>query len=323
MQAKTAVCGALALLCALACAPPAQAQEFFPVYNQGSLARAFDLPALGRPRVLAPDASAWYGAVDLSNEYYTDSSAREFLLEDGETARFSLSYARGIGSNVEVSATLPLLVQGGGFIDHTIEQWHRIFGLPNGGREFAPRQRYQYTYTRDGVTVMDAHESGTRLGDVLLGAGWQWTSSTALRAQLKLPTGDKGQLAGGNAGGALWLDTALPFDRASTLSGYLSGGVSANGSSGPLGDLQQRVLGFGGGGLGWQAFNRVQLVGQLYFHSPLYKDTDISGLKKPGGQLLLGANVRVAPGTLFKIAFQEDIVTNSSPDFSLHFGLSL
>ncbi len=307
----------------LGVAANAQAQEFFPVFNQGSLARNAALPALGSPQVLAAGRQAWYGAVDLSSEYYLDGNARESILEDGETARFALTWAHGFGNGYEASIQLPLLNQGGGFMDHSIEQWHKLFGLPNGGRELAPRNQYEFRYVRDGVTVMDVHESGTRLGDVQLAGGWQWMPGMALRAMLKLPTGDADQLAGGNAGGALWLDYALPFAAQSTLSGYLSGGASASGSSGPLSTLQNRALGFGGAGLGWQVFNSVQLVGQVYFHSPLYKDTDISGLKKAGGQLLLGLNWRWSQDTLFKLAFQEDVLTSSSPDFSLHFGLGL
>jgi hypothetical protein len=49
----------------------------------------------------------------------------------------------------------------------------------------------------------------------------------------------------------------------------------------------------------------------------------ISGLKKAGGQLLLDANWRAANGTMFKLAFQEDVLTSSSPDFSLYFDLSI
>ena len=312
----------LGLGSALSCCA-AQAGDFFPVFNQGSLARNAALPALGSPRVLAAGKQAWYGAADLSSEYYLDGNARESILEDGETARYSLTWAQGFGNGYEASIQLPLLNQSGGFMDHSIEQWHKLFGLPNGGREFAPRNGYSFRYVRDGVTLLDVHDSGTRLGDVQLGGGWQWTPGTAVRAMLKLPTGDKNQLSGGGAGGALWLDYALPFAARSTLSGYVSGGASASGRSGPLSALQNQVLGFGGAGLGWQAFSRVQLVGQLYLHSPLYKDTEISGLKKAGGQLLLGLNWRVGNETLFKLAFQEDVLTNSSPDFSLHFGLSL
>lgn len=306
--------------CGLLLGPAAFAADFFPVHNQGALQRSAMLPALGAAQTA--DATAWSAALDLTTEYYNAATATESVLQDGESARFALTWRAPLGETLEWNLELPLLVLGGGFMDRMIEDWHGWFGLPNGGRELAPRDRYQYRYVRNGVTQLDVTGSGTYLGDVRAGLGWQWSESTALRAQLKLPTGDGGALAGGNAGLALWFDHALGFADGSRWSGYLSAGGSAIDEPEVLADLQPRAAAFGGLGLGYRVSERFSIASQLYAHSALFRDTELDGLKKPGLQFVLGASWRLASGTRLSLAFQEDPIVSSSPDFSLHVGLA-
>lgn len=303
-------------------APAASAADFFPVFNQGSLQRSATLPALGEARLLKSSDSGWYTALDLTTEYYADSNANEELLEDGESARLALSYRAALAKNWEYQIEVPVLVQGGGFLDGPIEDWHGFFGLPNGGRELAPQDRYRYRYVRNGVTLLDVRDSGTVLGDVRVGTGWRVSESTALRGLLKLPTGDESSLSGGNAGAALWFDHAMDFGPASRWSSYLSGGASLSEESKILAGLQNSAVVFVGGGIACEVFNRLQLIGQIYAHSPLYKNTELDGLKNPGLQLLLGSRWKISETLSFLLAFQEDPIVSSSPDFSLHFGLS-
>ena len=304
----------------LLCVAPAAAGDFLPLFNQGALQRSAALPSLGAPTVA--DAAAWSAALDLTTEYYTDTNATESVLQDGESARVALRYRAGLAEDLEWNLEVPVLVLGGGFMDRLIEDWHGWFGLPNGGRELAPRDRYQYRYVRNGTTLLDVSESGTYLGDMRAGLGWQSGESTVLRAELKLPTGDGAALAGGNAGLALWFDRALDFGVGSRWSGYLSAGGSAISAPDVLADHQNRAAGFGGLGLGYRVSAGFSIVSQLYAHSPLFRDTALDGLKKPGLQFALGASWRLPSGTRVQLAFQEDPVVSSSPDFSLHFGLA-
>jgi hypothetical protein len=313
---KTATLAASFLL-----SPCAQAWDALPAYNQGTLARSFALPALGQSRVLGAGQSAFAADYDLTTEYYADSNASENLVIDGETSAFAFSWRQGIGRDVELSARLPLLIVGGGFMDHFIQQWHKTFGLPNGGREFARNDVRQYSYSVNGVTVLDERRSGTTLGDVELGAGWKLADGIALRGMLKLPTGSKHRLTGGNWGGAVWGDFALPFATYSDFDGFASLGATLAQKSDVLPQQQKTVAVFGGAGMGYRLTSAFELRSQLYAHSALYKNTDLDGLKKPGLQLTLGGSYRWSPGTSLDVFFQEDAVTNSSPDFSLHLGL--
>lgn len=306
-----------------ALAGTAQASAFFPTFNQGALQRNATLPALGEAHVLAPGDSSWYGAVDLTTEYYSDANATESVLEDGESTRIALSYRGGFEGGWEWNAQLPVLVLGGGFLDSMIEGWHDTFGLPNGGRELAARDQYHYRYVRGGATLLDVTDSGTQLGDLRLGAGWRLNDVSVLRAQLKLPTGEGGKLGGGNTGLALWLDHALGFAPGSHWSGYVSAGGSWSDESDVLPQLQQQGAGFGGVGLSYRATDALSLTSQLYAHTALFKDTELNGLSDPGLQFVLGLAWKLSRAVQFNLAFQEDPIVASSPDFSLHFGVAL
>lgn len=304
----------------LAALPPPAAAQFFPVFNQGSLQRSVMLPALGAAALA--DAPAWHASLDLTTEYATDANAAESVLLDGESARFALAYRAPLGETLEWNVELPLLVLGGGFMDRPVEDWHGVFGLPNGGREQAPRDRYRYRYLRNGNTLLDVTDSGTHLGDVRAGLGWQWSEVAALRAQIKLPTGDGAALAGGNAGLALWVDRALSFAPGSRWSGYLSAGASAVDTPEVLPGQLSRSAGFGGLGLAYRVGESLSIISQLYAHSALMRDSGLDALSQPGLQFVLGARWRLPSGTRIDLAFQEDPVVAASPDFSLHLGIA-
>ncbi|MCC2658946.1 MAG: hypothetical protein K0Q76_4054 [Panacagrimonas sp.] len=292
--------------------------------NQSTLARGFALPPLGQT---APETSGtWRVSVDLTSEYVLKEEGAEALLLDGETQRYGLRYVGGWGEGDrgDWSIELPLLHGGGGFMDGIIEDWHDVFALPDGGRDDAPRDRYHYRYVRDGVVVLDAESGGTNLGDIELGAGWQLVRGLMLRGIVKLPTGDEDELAGGNLGGATWLDWAWPMPEGGRVSGFVSGGVSVNEEAGALEDLQETLIPFGGIGVGVRVLPSLQAITQLYAHAPLYDDTEITALERAGLQFTLGG--RWCPGsgsTCMELSFQEDFIVASSPDFSLRLALAL
>lgn len=309
-------------LCFAALAP-AYAWDALPARNDATLARSFALPALGQSQIFAPDEQTFQINLDEITEYYADHSASESILLDGETTKLLLAYRRGLSDQLELTVDVPILVVGGGFMDSFIQDWHRAFGLPNGGRDNAPNNRRLYQYTRNGVTLLNESRSTTTVGDVQIGAGWQLNNALALRGLIKLPTGNSDRLTGGNLGAAVWGDWALPFAQGSAFDGFVSGGVSLDRRSDVLPSLQQVAVAFGGAGLGYYLTRDLEVLGQLYAHSPLYKDSDLDGLRNPGLQLTLGGSYRISPEYKVNLYFQEDPITSSSPDFSIHIGLTV
>lgn len=305
----------------------AAAGDFVPGGNAGALARPFALPALGEAPVLARGQAESRVTLDIANEYvhegYTSAGAcaAECILLDGETTRLRFTQRRGLGGGWDLSLDVPVLHTGGGFLDGWIEQWHGWFGLPNGGRNQAARGQYHYRYERAGAAPLDVTEGGTCLGDVSVGLGRALSAGTALRAQYKAPTGNDHPLCGGNAGGALWLDAALPLPGA--WRGYVAAGYSYNERGDVLPALQKRDAWFGGLGLLAPVTDGARLHLQLYGHTRLYDGSELSPLARAGAPLTIGLQLGRRPErAAFELGFQEDPSVNASPDFAAYLSVS-
>jgi hypothetical protein len=308
-------------LLAAAAAGPARADLLLPVHNEGALARSFALPTLGDTEVLDPGQSRYRVALDWTNEYFADSNARESMTLDGETQRIALGWRGGVSPNLELGVQLPILITGSGILDGVIENYHNVFGFPDGGRDRAPHGRYLYQYQRNGNTVLHVDTGTVDAGDAELSAGWQLQQGLALRGMVKLPSGREADLTGGNPGGALWLDYA-PLRGVPGWLSFLSAGGSYNGQSDVLSQQQHQWVAFGGAGLGYRLAPTFALFGQLYAHSQLYGDSDLKALRRDGLQLGIGVRGDLPHGASLTAGFQEDLITDSSPDISFHVDLA-
>lgn len=305
----------------LAVAGSAAAEPIFLVRNEAALSRTTALPQIGQALVLNRGEVSTHFGVDWSNEYVQRQNARENLTLDGETGHIDWGLRYGVARGIEVGIDIPLLLTGGGVLDGLIEGWHSAFGLANGGREQVARNQFRYRYTRDGVTLLDVEHGGKRLGDIELNAGVALGPALALRALVKLPSGSESSLTGGNSGGALWLDFD-PFGNSARWFGFVSAGASYNEKSKILPEQQEQLVGLAGVGVGYRVFRRVALAAQVYGHTALYHDSEINALTRPGGQLVVGGRISVAPHLSLDLGVEEDVSVNSSPDFGIHFGLN-
>ena len=311
---RSVTCAALALAAA-----PAWCGDFAPGSSAGALARSFALPALGAPQVLPSNRGETRLTLDVANEYVGEGDCNtECMILDGETSRLRLSHRRGLGGGWDAAVELALLHRGGGMLDGFIQDWHGWFGLPNGGREFAPNGGYFYYYRRDGQPRLDEREGGTDFGDTQLTVGRALGASTALRAMAKLPTGDSSAPGGGNAGAALWLEQG--FGGAGGWRGYAALGGSFNERGDVLPDQQNTGIVFGGIGLAVPLTRRLTATAQLNAHGPLYDDSplDLNSLTRPGAPLTLGLRLRTGARGSIELGFQEDPAVNASPDFALY-----
>jgi hypothetical protein len=307
---------------AAALAAPAFAGDFVPGGNAGALARDFALPLLGNSRVLGRGRSESQTTLDFTNEYVSEGQGNcgtECITLDGETARLRFDYRQGLGGGWDFTAGLPLLHHGGGFLDNWIQRWHGWFGLPNGGREFAQDGQYHYQYTRGGVPVLDVTQTGNCVGDPTLGLGRALGASSALRGMVKFASHASQPLCGGNYGGALWLDAALPLPAA--WSGYLALGYSYNERGDVLPSMQRRGIPFGGLGLLVPITQSVRISVQVQGNGHLYEGSELSPLRKAGAPLTLGLSFRTSAHGTFELGFQEDPSVGGSPDFAAYLAL--
>jgi hypothetical protein len=312
---------------------PLYAFDIVPFYstNQSPLVQIYGLPSAGSAIVLPQGGKEFRATLDHASNYVDDATVRETILLDGETTRMTLGGRYGLSKDVELGVAIPALVHGGGFLDGFIINYHDLFGFPQGGRDQAPRNRLRYRYSRDGVEKLKLDSSGSGLGDISLMAGYQlyhdanrYPLAVALRASVKLPTGDSASLNGsGSTDVSVWItasaDSPLPLGHA-TL--YTAGGLMAMTKGDVLRDQQRDHVGFGTVGVGWNPLSWIAFKVQMDAHTPFYRDSDLKPLTGNAAQLLIGGTLGLSERTTLDIAVSEDIATTTSPDVVFHFNLS-
>lgn len=325
----------LPLLCFFFCSSVSAAEitAFFS-QNQSPLIQIFGLPAPGNAVLAAPGQGSVTLSLDLASNYTLNgSSARgESLLLDGESTRTTIALRYGLSKGIELGVDLPLISHGGGFLDGFIEGWHDFFGLPQGGRKQAPRNRLLYSYQANGFERLGVDDSSFGIGDLRLYGAWQIydddspnRTALALRTSLKLPTGNSTRLHGsGSTDIALWFsgsrNNLLEAWGHWTIFGALGG--MAMGGGEVLSEQQNHIAGFGSVGIGWSPADLIAFKTQLSGHTPFYGGSALAELGDNSLQLLLGGTVAFSPRTFLDIGVSEDIVVGTSPDVVFHLALT-
>jgi len=292
--------------------------------NQSPLVQIYGLPAAASATVLAPQQNAFSLTEDAASNNIDVSNANESLLLDGETYRTTLRLRHGLPGGAEIGLAIPYVVQTGGFLDGFIIDWHNTFGLPQGGRKAEPRNRLLYRYQRGDSTPLLLDQRSAGLGDIVLTGGWQLPSSSpanafALRASLKLPTGDADKLLGsGSTDLALWLSAS---HRVSSISLYASAGALGMTDAKVLRDQQRHVVGFGTLGAAWGPLSWLALKLQIDGHTAFYNGTSLNELGGRSLQLNIGGTLGRSGGTQLDLAVGEDILVDTAPDVVFHLAL--
>jgi hypothetical protein len=313
--------------------PPALwAVEITPFYiqNQSPLVQIYGLPALGDALLLPPGKADVRLIVDLANNYIDDSNPRESLVLDGESTRVAVDFRYGIARGFELGVTIPYLFISGGFLDGFIESYHTTFGFPQGGRDQAPRNRLLYEYRRDGQLRLKIDRSSSGLGDVSLSGGWQLYKegnknqrAVALRASLKLPTGDSDQLHGsGSTDFSLWVTASDDWKfGTSHFTLFGAAGMMAMSDGKVLPGQQRNLVGFGGLGVGWSPLSWIAFKIQTNAHTSFYRESELRELNADSAQLTVGGTLAFSGRTTLDLAVSEDIIVKTAPDVVFHFDL--
>ena len=296
--------------------------------NQSPLVSIFGLPGTGNFFLLEPGRTELALNAVLSSNYTKDDNARESIILDGETTRFTLLARHGLSPRFEVGVKIPYITQSGGFLDSAIESYHTAFGFPQGGRDQAPRNRLLYYYRRDGIDRVRVDTSGSGVGDLALTGAWQLYQSggdekegLALNISLKLPTGDSDQLHGSGstdialslAGGA---EGKFEFGK---WTSYGAAGMIYLTEGKVLAGQQKNWAGFGSLGLGWQTpLSWLGLKVQADAHTPFFSGSELKELGANSVQLVAGGTLYLPGKTTLDIGVGEDLAVNTAPDVSFY-----
>lgn len=99
-----------------------------------------------------------------SNTYNDDSK----LTVDGESRLALQSLTFAASNKTDFSLALPLHWRGGGVLDSPIENWHDTFGMPQGGRDKVPANRFSLNGQNEDDSTFAINQSGLGLGDIAI-----------------------------------------------------------------------------------------------------------------------------------------------------------
>ena len=301
----------------------------------------YGVPASFGAHVLTPGASELTASLDLASYLSGGTTGvgqlsaapnAEWVLIDGETYRQALTLRMGFRERWEVLFEVSAVAHRAGAFDAFIETWHDTFGLNQGGRKRAPRNRLGLFYAdSDGVHV-DVDQDVAAFGDISVGAGYALPQSPlgndglAIRSAVKLPTGDASLLTGsGGFSAAVWAETsgALPGSTASRVWLYAAtAGVLAGEAPRGLSELGGRWIAFGRFGMTWRPLTWLTLTAQFDAHSSPYHASKLPPLADAGVMIGFGGALRLTDRTTLEVAVTEDDgLHRSAPDIGLHIAL--
>jgi hypothetical protein len=269
---------------------------------------------------------------EIANQYRASSNSSEFLTLDGESYRTTLSLRYGITERFEAGLNIPYVAYGGGMLDHFIIDWHNAFGMPQGGRDSAPANALKYSYFNNGRQKLSVNSAGSGLGDISLTGGMQLyretgpgtKKSVAIRADLKLPTGDSDALHG--SGSTDFALSLCGLTNATTDWGvfglFASIGGLAMTDGNVISDQQKNFAGFGTLGGGWGPAPWISFKVQLNAATAFYDSSSLDELANPSLMLTTGGALLFPGNYQLDIGVAEDIAVGTAPDVAFHLGLS-
>jgi hypothetical protein len=330
---------ALALLISLAAVCPVQARaaasvesesidpmsEPLYVKNYSPVASLLGFP-VQRSAQTAPAgefAFALHGSV--SNYYINDASANEFLNLDGETGRVALELRYSLLDALDVQLEVPLLNISGGDLDKLIDDWHDVWGMPDGGRPSVPRNLLDYRYANRAGAGFSLQDSASGLGDISLSLDYAFYrrdhSAVSLLVGYKFASGDDDDFLG-SGGDDVFAGLRFSGAHLSDLPLYWHGqvGYLHAGDSDLLEGIQEQDLWFAGLSLDWMLSQRWSLLAQIDSHAAP-TSSNFTALGDDAAMFSVGARWRFSPGWSVDVSVVEDILVETAADITFQASL--
>ncbi|MEZ5461733.1 DUF3187 family protein [Dokdonella sp.] len=315
--------GALIVLLVAALPNRGQAAEVLPGWLQARDQNPFVL-ASGLPLApTVPPAGNWQldATFTVANTELEQTSGPSFLQFDAETQEFRFSAAYAFNECWSLRGSISHLSINDGFLDSTIEGYHRLFGFSNGDRGLLGTKAPSIRVELDGATLysLDHDVSGT--GPLLIDLTRTWTygqnSQAGISLGSKWSTGSTSKLT----------DTGSTDFSLSAHTLYNNGRMTLGARAGFLIQGDNDLLGA-------QARDNVPFASVLFRYKPrqywsYLTQIDAHGALYEGlpdffaasSQLTIGASRRFGDSAEFIAWFSEDFPALRSTDIA--FGLNL
>lgn len=255
----------------------------------------------------------------VTNDFQKRSKGNERLSIDVETYRYELDLSHRRDKWL-THVNIPLMANRRGELDGVIDDWHDLFGFPDGDRPDYPQDQINIEYQRDGVVEYSQTETSEGLGDIAISIGYQPGDSTAYFVGIELPTGSESDFTGNEA-----IDIAFWLTRESRINADINAygmlGISFPGDEGNLEGLTADHILVGQLGIDYRFWDDFIATAQLDMHSAAIEDSSLRAFEE-SYQVLLGLGfLRLFENHRLDLFFTEDILVRSAPDIT--FGLRL
>lgn len=239
---------------------------------------------------------------------------------DMEVMRTALNVDVGLPRGIEAGFEVPFLREDGGFLDSFVQNFHKFFGFPNGGRELRPNNQFHAQISQNGAVIYNYNAIGFALSDVSFRLKWQALEESlkvpalAFMGTLKLPTGSPSKGTGnGNVDAGLGLALQKSFGRWHL---FLNSEWFHTGGQPYLSDHMYHDY------MDWMAALEISLghvtslMLQMNGVTPVFKDMGIQDWDGPTAELLVGVQghyPKLIAGQEFhwQLGFAEDVYSNS------------
>lgn len=267
----------------------------------------------------APGESQWQLAFEHGSIFTGGRSSGEQLLLDGETSRLALRYARAASACLSVELAAEAIAHGGGVFDTAIDDWHQLFGLPDGSRDEAPINALSYRYQNDSGDGFSVRDPVQGLGDLSLAVAQSWRcaghSSPLLRVGLKLPSGQRRSLLGSGSTDT-FADIQLPLQPLGKRGWYsASAGLLIPGRVDGF-PAQRRLVAYASTVAGWRLTHRWQAVAQIDARTPVF-DSPLTELGSASMVLTTGVRAGFGRRHRFELSIAEDLIVDTAQDIVL------
>lgn len=260
----------------------------------------------------------------VANHYVLEDDGLEQANIDGETVRIAFEVRYGIADNWDVQVELPWVHYSGGQLDSAIENWHDLWGMPDGGRSEVDRDILNIGY-RGQDSGFSLTDKASGLGDVSVALSHSfYTGENATASAVlgyKFASGDEEDLLGSGEGDiflAVRFSGTASFD--SSLLWHGQAGYMLAGEADVVGDTQNTNLWFAGVSMDWRVANHFSLFAQIDMHSAPVD----SALTVIGDDAYLGSlGGRWTPSENWSIdfSFTEDLQVDTAPDITFQASL--
>jgi len=318
VRCAVAVCLAAILVPgAVATAEPLHARNLAPVSGLIGFPAMRDAHVLDRGRF----SVELHGS--LASSYGEHAKGDEAIILDGETAGLTGRWAYGLGDGWEVEAEMSWRRHSGGFLDRWIEDWHDLWGLPDGGRPEAPRDRIEYRY-RGPQTRFLVQEPASGLSNLHLAAvremGRSDNAALSIRTGVRLGIADEDRLLGGGDDFYVSINATGASASLRGLVWHAQLGWLRAGKLRILGAMQRRNPWFASVGAEWPVWRALTVKAQVDAHAPIAHSA-LTELGSVALLLTLGATWAISPELDLEFGFSEDLAPHTGPDFTPRAGI--